>query len=314
MIPFLNFPRDISFFLICYLSALVFSTLVFVPLHKFKPNNLTKNLKERVFSWWIIYFCYLLFLGINKELSFIGFGLCSFIAHREIVSNLNFPLESRRIVFWSYLAIPTQYYIAYIGYFTPFLIFLPIGMLFLISLRNILEDKPEFSLKVFTELYWSLMLTTYTISHIPYILNLPTSPIERNAPQALIFFLIFITASNDVFQYIAGKPFGRKKVFPNTSPNKTVAGVFGGVFGSVLLAYFFRNLMPLSLNQTLLLGAIISISGFLGDMNISALKRSLNVKDMSNFIPGHGGVLDRLDSLCFSSIAFFYTIYNWIYT
>jgi phosphatidate cytidylyltransferase len=313
MIPFLIFPNEITFLLICYFFALLFFTLIFVPLNKLKPSNLTKNLKERVFSWWIIFICYLIFLGINKEISFIGFCLCSFIAHRELVSNLSFPIDSRRIVLWSYLAIPVQYYIAYTGKLIPFLVFLPLGMLFLISLRNILEDKPEFSLKVFTELYWSLMLTTFTISHIPYILNLPTSPAEQNAPQALIFFLIFITASNDIFQYTFGKLFGRKKVFPQTSPNKTLAGIIGGVVGSLALAYLFKDIMPLSQKQTLLLGAIISLSGFLGDMNISSLKRNLNVKDMSNFIPGHGGVLDRLDSLCFSSIAFFYTIYSWIY-
>jgi phosphatidate cytidylyltransferase len=194
-----------------------------------------------------------------------------------------------------------------------FFTFIPVAMFFLLSLRTVIEDEPSESLKVFTHLHWSLILTTFTISHIAYLTSLPSIPGEENPHQALIFFLIFLTQSNDIFQYIFGMTLGKKPISPKISPKKTIVGAVGGVAGSLVLSYLFASAMPLSVTQCLTVGFFVSIAGLLGDLNISAIKRSLDVKDMSNLIPGHGGILDRIDSLTFSSIIYFYIIFYWIY-
>ena len=313
MLTLLNFSNPISYRLVVFACLLVVATIIFYTLHRFSPSSLSQNLKQRTNSWWVIFALFILLMGIDNRITFIGFAFISFIAHREMVSNISLPFSARRTILWSYLAIPIQYALAYYGNYMLFITFIPLTMCFLLSLRTIIEDSPEQSLQVFSQLLWSLLITTYTISHIVYFISLPAIPGTIKSYQSFIFFLIFICQVNDIFQYISGKIFGRFSIAPQISPNKTYAGVIGGILGSSLLAYSFSSLMPLTVIQSVFLGAIISVTGFLGDLNISAIKRSLNVKNMSDFIPGHGGILDRIDSLTFSSVIYFYLIYYWIY-
>jgi phosphatidate cytidylyltransferase len=289
------------------------ASISFAIYHKVSPGSLSINLVQRTNSWWVILLLYILMMGVHPIMSYVGFGLISFIGHRELVSKLNFPNSVRRTVLWSYFFIPIQYYLAYKQSFASYSILIPLGGFIFISFRTILEDRPDESIKLFSQLHWSLMLTTFSISHIPYFISLPTIPGNINSYQELIFFLIFISQTNDIFQYISGKLFGKRKVCPNISPNKTWAGIVGGIIGSLFLGYVFEPLVPLTIIQSLVGAVLISLAGILGDMNISAIKRNLKIKDMSNFIPGHGGVLDRIDSLTFSAPLFFYLIYYWIY-
>jgi len=112
---------------------------------------------------------------------------------------------------------------------------------------------------------------------------------------------------NDVAQYFWGKLLGRHKVTPNVSPKKTWEGLIGGVLTTVLLATLVGPyLTPMDPLWSALAGGVIGISGFLGDINISAMKRDLGVKDAGGLIPGHGGILDRVDSLTYAAPAFFH--------
>lgn len=313
MITLLNFTGQITQLLIIFFCVLSFASLVFYIFKKLKPGIFAQNLVDRTNSWWIIYFFYILTFGINYETTLVGLLFVSFVAHRELISNLKFPLHSRRLILWSYLAIPIQYYFIYRGYFLLFLLFIPVLMFFLLVIRTILDDNTRDYLRIISHLHLSLMISTYAISHIAYMAQFPTIEAEKNIYQAIIFFIIFVTSLNDIFQFISGKIFKGKKLTPLISPNKTISGFVGGVLGSALFAYSLRDIMPLSATQTIIAGCVISVFGLLGDLNISAIKRNLNIKDMSNFIPGHGGVLDRIDSLSFTSVAYFYLLYYWIY-
>lgn len=313
MVAALNFPDSIVALLKVFISLLLIATVSLAIAYKLKPGDLTKNLIERTYSWWLILAFYVVCMGVHQSLIFVGLALVSFIAHREMVSHLVIPQQLRRVVLWSYLVIPFQYYLARLGHLIPFLLFIPVVTLFLLSLRTIIEDEAQDSLSVLSKLQWSLMVTTFNISHIAYLSVLPAIPGQEREYHTLIFFLIFVGQTNDIFQYIFGKLFGRFKISPNISPNKTVAGFLGGIAGSLFLGHSFSGIMPLSYVQVLILSGTISVTGFLGDLNISAIKRSLKIKNMSNFIPGHGGVLDRIDSLIFSSVVYFYMIYFWVY-
>jgi phosphatidate cytidylyltransferase len=157
------------------------------------------------------------------------------------------------------------------------------------------------------------MLTVFSFSHIAYLMSLENISNAPEGATGLIYFLIVITQLNDVSQFIFGKLFGKKKITPLISPNKTWAGFFGGIIGTVSFGYLFRGLLPFDTLQVLLISALIAVCGFFGDLNISAIKRDLKIKDMGNLIPGHGGILDRIDSLLFSNLVFFYLIYYWMY-
>ncbi len=313
MSEYVLFSNDHLWYLAIFLFVLVIATIAFQIYHKVAPSATSLNLVERTNSWWVIFVFYFIGMGIHHVVSIFMFMFISFIAHRELVSNLNFSLSSRRVIFWSYLFIPVQYYLAYKAELVAFLVLIPVGGLLLISVRTILNDVPENSIRVFGQLHWSLLLTTFTISHLAYFISLPNISGTIRSYQEFIFFLIFVSQSNDIFQYVFGKIFGNKKLSKNISPGKTIVGAIGGVVGSMTLGYFLSPLMPLTVEQTVIAAIIISITGIFGDLNISTVKRDLSIKDMSNFIPGHGGVLDRIDSLTFSTVAFFYLIYFWIY-
>ncbi|MEJ2575054.1 MAG: phosphatidate cytidylyltransferase, partial [Gammaproteobacteria bacterium] len=126
----------------------------------------------------------------------------------------------------------------------------------------------------------------------------------------LVLYLVFLTQFNDVMQYTWGKLFGRHKIIPKVSPNKTWQGFGGGVLTTAVLAALLGPwLTPLSIPQAILAGLIIGAGGFVGDVIISALKRDIGVKDSGSLLPGHGGLLDRLDSLLYTAPLFFHFVY-----
>jgi phosphatidate cytidylyltransferase len=115
--------------------------------------------------------------------------------------------------------------------------------------------------------------------------------------KGLILFSFLILSIFDGYGQITGQLFGRTKLFPKVSPNKTVEGLIGGAVIAVLSALVFRNIMPAKPMNAILMAVVVVIFAFAGDTAKSIYKRKYNVKDFSNLIPGHGGILDRFDSL-----------------
>jgi phosphatidate cytidylyltransferase len=125
--------------------------------------------------------------------------------------------------------------------------------------------------------------------------------------------LLLCVELNDVFAYIAGKSFGRRKLIPNTSPNKTVGGAIGAfvlttALSATLAHYIFAGTRLDHPVQLIALGMIISVAGQLGDLMLSSVKRDLGVKDTGVVLPGHGGFLDRFDSILLVAPAAFHYI------
>lgn len=127
---------------------------------------------------------------------------------------------------------------------------------------------------------------------------------------AIVLFLLIITLMNDFMQAIFGFLIGKHKITPKISPNKTIEGLLGGIFGTTALSIFIGSYaMPdSSIIQLSALGVLLAVAGFLGDITISAIKRYANVKDSSDLLPGHGGFLDRFDSLLFTAPALYFYV------
>ena len=154
------------------------------------------------------------------------------------------------------------------------------------------------------------MITVFSLSHMAYLLVLPAENNPAGGSVGLLIYLVFLTEINDVSQYLWGKSFGRRKIIPKVSPGKTVAGFLGGVATTAVLAVWLAPyLTPLNLLEAFSAGMIIGLAGFIGDVTISALKRDLGVKDSGSILPGHGGILDRLDSLTYTAPLFFHYAY-----
>jgi len=277
------------------------------------PNKDYTELRQRIQSWWFMITILFAVLVINKTTALVFFGFLSFLALKEFLSIVPMRLSDRRVIFWAYLAIPVQYYWVSQEWYGMFIIFIPVYMFLFLPLRMVLVGETKGFIKAVGTIHWALMLTVFCISHIAYLLVLP----EKNqaaGPLGLVLFLLFMTQFNDVCQYVWGKLLGSHKIIPKVSPNKTWEGFLGGLTSITVCSGFVAPfLTPLTFQQGLLAGVLISGSGFIGDVVLSSVKRDLQIKDSGYLIPGHGGVLDRLDSLMFTSPLFFHFIYYLVY-
>jgi len=133
-------------------------------------------------------------------------------------------------------------------------------------------------------------------------------PGDRVDGRTLVLFLVFVTEMSDVLQYVWGKLLGRHKILPTISPNKTWEGFIGGVLSTAVLSLAVRFLTPFPVWETFVVSLLITVTGFFGGAVMSAVKRDIGVKDFGALIPGHGGILDRVDALCYSAPLFFHYV------
>jgi phosphatidate cytidylyltransferase len=307
-------PLHLALFLLwAFLAA---ASLIIFILVKLKPNNDFKELVERTQSWWVIIAIFSLALLSSEKISLILLAFISFLALKEYFSLIPTRRVDRPVLFWAYASIPLQFYFVSIGWYGLFIIFIPIYMFLGIILMMTLLQKTEGFLKSSAAIHWGLMTCVFSLSHAAFLLVLPEKETDF-APvtgAGLLFFLIALTQLNDVAQYVWGKSFGKHKILPVVSPKKTWQGLIGGVITTVFISVLIAPyLTPFDLTSSILIGFIIGIFGFAGDVSISAVKRDLGVKDFSSMIPGHGGVMDRVDSLTFTAPLFFHFVWYFYY-
>jgi len=270
------------------------------------------ELKQRINSWWVMVAVVFTALMIGQVASLIFFAVLSFIALREIFSILPVRITDRRLILALYLMVPLQYYWIATDWYGMFIVFIPVYLFLLIPFGLLMLGETKGFIRAVGSYQWAIMTTVFAISHVAYLLMLPADQNAAGGGVGLVLYLVFLTQFNDVAQYIWGKKFGERKIVPTISPNKTWAGFLGGVATTTLLGGALATLLtPLSFWQGLAAGLLIGIAGFIGDLTISAVKRDLRIKDTSQLIPGHGGILDRIDSLMYTAPLFFHFL---IYT
>lgn len=272
------------------------------------------ELSLRVRTWWIMVIVFSLALVVNRAVSIVFFAFLSFLALKEYLSLIPTRRADRRVLFWAYLAIPIQYFWVYDEWYGLFIIFIPVYVFLFLPMRMVLIGETHDFLRAIGTIFWGLMMMVFSISHMAYLLVLPTRIPTPGGGAALVLYLVFLTEFNDCAQYVWGKSLGRSKVLPTVSPKKTYAGWIGGILTTTALAMMIAPyLTPMRAGahpwrDPLLAGLIIAMAGFIGDVTISALKRDLGVKDSGTLLPGHGGILDRIDSLTYTAPLFFHFI------
>lgn len=271
------------------------------------PNKTTIELFLRTRSWMFIA------VGLATVIllpPYIGVGMISYLSFlglREMTSITGFRAADRTALLVAYGAIPVQYYLAYHQQIDLFFAFIPIGMFTLIPFVLISSGKTKAIGRSMALIPSLLMLTVFMISHIGLLFNLTISDYDLGY-GGLILYLFLLTALNDVFQFTWGKLLGKRKIIPAISPNKTWAGFLGGVITTGFCAYLLRFLTPLSGGEALIMGWSLGLAGFVGDILISAIKRDLDLKDTDDLIPGHGGIMDRMDSLVLTAPVFYHLL------
>jgi len=265
-----------------------------------------ENLNARTRSWWVMSGIFALSLISGGVGSLILFALLSFLALREYLVLIPTRRADHRTLFWSFFIItPLHYYLVGIHWYGLFAILIPVFAFVFVPSRMALAGDTEHFLERAAKIQWGLMVCAYCLSHAPALLMLQIPGYERQGAK-LLLFLVLVDQMSDVLQYVWGKLLGRHRIAPTVSPSKTWEGFLGGVGSATLLGAAFWWVTPFSPAQAAGMSSAITLMGFAGGLVMSAIKRDAGVKDFGTVIEGHGGILDRVDSLCFAAPVFFH--------
>lgn len=266
------------------------------------------NLVERINAWWVMVAILAVAFLLGATMTLILFALASFFALREFITLTPSRLGDRLPLALSFFVIiPAQYVLIGVERYGTFAIFIPVyAFLLLPSIAALRSDIDDFLSRSAKQQY-GLMVTVYCLSHAPALLMLPL-PGGPGRAALLLFYLLLIVQMSDVMQYVFGKLFGRTKIAPVVSPSKTVEGFVGGGLAATGIGAAMWWITPFTPLESAGVAAIIVIMGFLGGLTLSAVKRSLGAKDWGVMIEGHGGMLDRTDSICFAAPIFFHVV------
>lgn len=295
------------------LVLLLIATIIAHMLDEARPSPSIDNLVVRINAWWIMVLALALAFFLGRTAMVLLFAFASFNAMREFVTIAATRREDHLAVAAAFfLILPLQYYMIWMDWYGMFSIFIPVYAFLLMPIVAVLKGETENFLVRIASVQWALMIAVYCVSYVPVFLSLDIPGFEGKN-LLLIAFLILIVQLSDVLQYVWGKAIGRHKIAPRLSPSKTVEGFLGGVISATLIGAAMFWITPFSPWQAGLMALGISLMGFLGGLVMSAIKRDRGVKDWGDTIAGHGGFLDRLDSLVFAAPLFFHlTRFFWM--
>jgi len=269
-------------------------------------NPTVDNLNARVRAWWVMVAIIAVNFFVGRNATIVLFAISSAFALREFITlTPTRPGDHLPLVVCFYVLLPVQYWLIADNWYNLFAIFLPVYGFLLLPVLTALSGETENFLERVTKIQWGLMITVYCISYAPALL-LVAVPGFKDQNLLLMIFLLIVVQLSDVLQYVFGKLFGRHKIAPSVSPSKTVEGFVGGGAGATAIGAALWWITPFSPLQACAMAGVIVIAGFLGGLALSAVKRSIGAKDWGSMIEGHGGMLDRLDSVSFAAPVFFH--------
>lgn len=305
-------PAPLMFGFAGVLALLILGTLAAFIMPALQPGKWT-DLGPRMRSWWIIALLVAGALLLGWQATAILFALISFLALKEYLTLAPTRKEDRLIVLLAYLTVFVNYGLIFADTlfedsYQVYLVFTPVYAFLIMAAASAWIGRTDGYLATIGIVHWGVVVCVYNIGYIALLMRTPDAEAPAGA-AGLVFFLLFITQLNDVAQYCWGKALGRTKITPKVSPNKTWEGAIGGWITSAAVFYFLAPYFtPLSPPHAAIMAVLAPVAGFFGDITMSAIKRDLGVKDTSRLIPGHGGVLDRLDSLTFTAPVYFHLL------
>lgn len=275
-------------------------------------NDAVENFNTRTAAWWAM----VVLLGIAFVLGKAGvivlFAILSFAALREFLTlTTKARADHLALAAAFFIVLPAQYALIWTSWYGLFAILIPVWAFLFLPVVSALHGTTRDFLARVSETQWALMICVYSVSHVPAILALDLRGFQGQN-LLLIAWLILVVEGSDVLQYLWGKVLGRHKIAPELSPSKTWEGFIGGTLSASLIGAILWKLTPYDPSQAAVMALIVTLMGFFGGLVMSAIKRDRGVKDWGHLIAGHGGFLDRLDSVVFAApVLFHLTRYFW---
>lgn len=312
----MNAPVEFAMLISGVFCVLIFASIVAAILKsRLGPDDtdlVIENLVARINAWWAMVALLTIAMLFGRAGAVTLFALLSFAAMREF---LTLTAKSRAdhyaLAAAFFIILPVQYFLIWIDWYGLYSIFIPVFAFLFLPIISALRGETQNFLTRVSETQWGLMICVFAASHVPALLTLHIPGFEGKS-ILLIAFLVVVVQGSDVLQYVFGKLFGRHKIAPTLSPSKTWEGFLGGLLSASLLGASLFWMTPFAVWQAFLVSLMIAIMGFFGGLVMSAIKRDRGIKDWGHLIAGHGGFIDRLDSVVFSAPIFFHIVrYFW---
>lgn len=286
----------------------VLGEILRVRLPKGQTDPVVETFMIRVHSWWTIVILLSLAVLSGKIGILLLFAFASFAALREF---LTYAYKRRAdhlsLALGAFVILPLQYVFVGLGWTGLYTVFIPVYAFLLLPIVSALRGDPERFLVRVAEMQWGLMICVYCVSHVPALMSFGM-PDGSDRSVLLIVFLVMVVQLGDLFDYYAGRRFGRRKIAPGLSP-KTVEGAVTGILAAALIGAALSWITPFGSLGAAAMAALASAAGMFGSLVFAAIKRDKGVKDWSHLIPGQGGFLDQLDSVIFAAPVFYHVMH-----
>lgn len=277
-----------------------------------RPHAAIDNLNARIKAWWVMVLAMAVAFAFGTTGVTVAFAMVAFVALREYVSLSNTRRSDYRVLALAfYVILPLQYVLAALAPLALFATLVPLFALLGVPVLVMLSGDGAYRRERTLRIQFGVIVCIYCLSFIPALMALRLAGCEdRNL--LLVGWLLLVVQASDVLQYIWGKMLGRRKIAPALSPSKTVEGFVGGIATATGLGVALHWMTPFTPWQACGVGVIVTLAGFAGGLCMSAAKRSRGIKDWGTTIAGHGGMLDRVDSLIIAAPIYFCILrYGW---
>jgi phosphatidate cytidylyltransferase len=261
---------------------------------------------RRVRAWWVI--CALLAIAfVSPTLTVALFGLMGFWALREFITLTPTRLGDHRALFWVFILFtPLQFIAVAYDNYAFYSIFIPVYAFLFIPARVAIAGDFKRFLERVAKIQSGLLICVYCLSFAPALLYLKASPDDKAANARLLFFFVAMALLAEAFQFLWSQLYGRHVIAPAINAARTWEGLVGGSASAALAGIALSWATPFQVWQAAFMSMVIAVMGFAGAMTMSAIKRDRGVRDYGTLVEGHGGVLDRIDAICFAAPVFYH--------
>jgi phosphatidate cytidylyltransferase len=262
---------------------------------------------RRVRAWWVI--CALLAIAfVSPTLTVALFGAMSFWALREFITLTPTRLGDHRALFWVFFFFtPLQYVLVAYDQYKWYSILIPVYAFLFIPARIAMAGDYKRFLERVAKIQSGLLICVYCLSFAPALLYLGSSPDDLAANARLLFFFVAMALLAEAFQFGWSQLYGRHVIAPSINAARTWEGLIGGSASAALAGMALYWATPYKQAwHAAFMSMVIAVMGYAGAMTMSAIKRDRGVRDYGTLVEGHGGVLDRIDSICFAAPVFFH--------
>ncbi|MBX3415722.1 MAG: phosphatidate cytidylyltransferase [Pirellulales bacterium] len=309
----MRLPQDETLWLVGgVMAVLAVATLVAKWLKARRDSKLNpaalRTFNLRLNAWWLMCSALAATILIGQVATVVMFGLISFWALREFITLTPTRMADHRALFWVFfLFTPLQYVLVGFDEYGLYSVLIPVYAVLFIPARIAIAGDYRRFLERSAKIQAGLMICVYCLSYAPALLYLKIKYPEWEGQNArILFFLVLVVQMGDVLQYLWDRLLGKNVIAPMINRNRTWEGFLGGAVSTALLGTALWWATPFEPWVAAGMALLIFVAGFAGGLTMSAIKRDRGVKDYGTLIEGHGGVLDRLDSICFAAPIFFH--------